>query len=109
MAKTDYEYLPNADVVIGLNISETVWGQFIESRGRDLDKLESFKKECFQLQTHLLKAAQKYCLDFGKKYIEIDQKFGSPEKTALIIKKELLQQKLIKYQLTNINSGRERR
>ncbi len=107
MSKTDYESLPNADIVVGLKISDTVWEQFIESRGRDLDKLESFKKECFQLQTHLLNAAQQYCLDFGKKYVEINQEFGSPEKTALIIKKESFQQKLINYPLLNISSERE--
>lgn len=107
MAKTDYKNLPNADIVIGLNISETVWEKFIESRGRDLDKLEAFKKECFQLQSNLLNAAQQYCSDFGKKYIEVNQEYGSPERTALVIKKELVKQKLISCDLNNIKN-RER-
>ena len=95
MAKADYENLPNADVVIGLKVSEEVWEQFIKNRGRELDKLESFKKECFQLQAYLLNAARQYCHDFGKKYIEINQEIGTPKKTALIIKKERVKQNII--------------
>ena len=73
MSKKDYKELPNADIVIALRITEELWGKFLQSRGRQVDKSLLFKENCFRLQDHMLAAAKTYAEKFKKEYLEIQQ------------------------------------
>lgn len=89
MSDTDYKTLPNADIVVGFKITQDIWLHFLEDRGRMLDKEDSFVRQCFLSQEDMLEASRTYAKDFNKTYIEIEQEYGSPEKTASNLEKKL--------------------
>lgn len=89
MSDLDYKNLPNADIVVGFKIKKDIWLQFLEDRGRILDKDESFIKQCFFSQDGILQASKNYAERFKKDYIEVEQEYGSPETTANTLEKKL--------------------
>lgn len=95
MSKTDYEILPNVDLIIFLKVSKNLWKRFISLRNRALDNETDFINSCFLLQKHLLNSVKKYCRDFNKQYLIINQHFSSPENMARIIVEKLKNEKII--------------
>lgn len=91
IAEIDYHELPNADIVIGLRLTQDVWKCFLNIRRRPLDLDIHFQNECFSAQEIFLNAAQQYCHDFNKTYIEVNQRFGPIEQNVKNIQKKLKQ------------------
>lgn len=95
IAQIDYKILPEADIIVALKITEEVWRTFLKERNRKRDSDETFLKEYFQSQKAILKAGQKYCKEFHKTYIEINQYISSPQEIALKIQERLKAQNII--------------
>lgn len=89
IAKTDYQIRPNADVIIGLRVSFDTWIHFLNSRGRPLDLNPDFQRECFMTQELFLNTAQRYCRDFNKTYIEIEQQIDGLDEIVQKIKEKI--------------------
>ncbi|MCL2838551.1 MAG: hypothetical protein FWE04_05755 [Oscillospiraceae bacterium] len=89
LAKTDYDVLPNADIVIFFEIEESLWQSFLKKRNRSLDQNSSFLKKCFLSQKHMKDACKQYADEFGKKLLIIKQEDSSAETMAAKIKDKL--------------------
>jgi hypothetical protein len=60
MAKIDKDKLPDADIVVFLNVDYLNWIKFLKSRNREMDKYEDFLSS-FNTQKLFLEATQKLC------------------------------------------------
>lgn len=82
MAEYDYKYLPFADLVIFFRIQNNLWRNYCTKRGRNMDKEDTFEKQCFLLQEPMLAASQKYAEDFHKKLLIFEIQDLSPSENA---------------------------
>lgn len=74
IAKKDYEYLPDADVVVMLNVQETGWTSKILTRGRDSDKF-LVKNKYHNVQKMIRDALKQWSGEHQKTLIEYDQQY----------------------------------
>ncbi|WP_417783652.1 hypothetical protein [Terasakiella pusilla] len=81
MAKQDLKSLPNADIIVILNVNEKVWQQFLSDRGRVYDQEEQLQ-ELYAMQSVIVKAAMKFASDFGAQVINFKQEYDSPAEAA---------------------------
>lgn len=82
MAEKDYSYLPNADIIVFFRVTEEAWTCFCKGRNRNMDREAEFRRQCFALQTAMMDACKKYCIDFHKPLIIYDQTISSPSTAA---------------------------
>ena len=88
IAEIDKNTLPEADVMIFLEISCDDWLENLKTRGRDTDRDEDFAKN-FETQKFLLEAAQKYCEERGIQLIIFRQERRSFHEAILKLKEIL--------------------
>ncbi len=82
IARLDYKYLPDADVLVGFRITEEVWNNFLQTRGRKMNGESGFRT-VIMLQDPMFEAARKWEADNeGTRLLEFDQEVSSPEAMA---------------------------
>ena len=82
MSKLDYETLPLADIIVFFWVTEDIWKLFYNSRNRDMDQEELFRKQCMDLQEPMLKACKTYVNEHNKRLIIVYQSGKSAENVA---------------------------
>lgn len=81
IGKLDYEYLPDANVVVALKVSKDIWPEFLRIRARELDNIPGVRESIIG-QESMLQAAKEFCNEKGAILVEYEQKLSSPKQAA---------------------------
>jgi thymidylate kinase len=81
LARLDFEHLPDADILVFIEIDEAAWQSNLTTRGRDADQHRGLQ-ESFQTQEHMRAAAEQYCAARGARLVVFPQRRSSPREAA---------------------------
>ncbi|MCE8168330.1 MAG: deoxynucleoside kinase [Candidatus Moeniiplasma glomeromycotorum] len=70
IAEIDNKVLPDANMIIFLEVNYQNWLENLKNRGRETDQSEEFQKN-FETQKFLYEATQKYCAEKGVELISL--------------------------------------
>lgn len=73
IAHKDYQYLPNADIVLFVKLNRENWTHFLQNRNRNMDNESLFQEQCFSLQEPMLDACKQYAEQYQKKLLIVEQ------------------------------------
>ena len=92
IAEIDKDILPDADIIIFLEVSHDEWTEFLKIRNREADQDKDFLKN-FETQKFLLEATKKLCEEKGIELIVFRQNISSIQESAKKLK-EVLKSKI---------------
>lgn len=89
LAVADWQHAPCPDVMVLLEADIDVWRSFLAARGRSMDADDQFIHSYPEQQALYSAAARQFANDRGIQLIKFTNQFGSPEKSASDLMKQL--------------------